>query len=109
MILSDYHELPDDIDDEDLDMATDEAVFMARRIQVLVESDPYLRSEDLASHLKVIYPVWLIDSGAWSQLLKLSDIRDETITLIHESCCDIFDKQNSDTVSEPWELSSEAV
>jgi hypothetical protein len=88
MILSEaYCELPDDLDDDDLDAAIDEAFDAA----VVIAADKHIMLDVFLHHLEKIYPVWNRDAGAWNQLLSISEIDDEIIMKIHQECCRIYD------------------
>lgn len=88
MILSEeYCELPDDLDEDDLDAAIDDAFDAA----VAIAADKHIMLDVFLHHLEKIYPVWSRDAGAWNQLLSISEIDDEIIMKIHQECCRIFD------------------
>jgi len=104
MILSEcYRELPDDITDEDLDDAIDNAVAAAR----LIADDPFIKLDDFLKHLEKIYPVWIRDPGSWNELLSISQIDSSVVMRIHRECENINYALHDDCVPEHWILSSE--
>jgi len=98
MILSEnYRELPDDIDEDELDEMIDDAFDAA----VVIASEEHIMLDVFLRHLEKIYPVWSRDAGSWNQLLSISEIDDEIIMKIHQECCRIFDSLHTDDVPEP--------